>query len=128
MLFGIRMKISKIALGSTLAALLILMVPLAFANGNGGPGYSPGYWKHQLKVMFNGRGHMQEDVADMEAYAAYIDDHIDTGDIEMLDGFPGFELEDAYLAFTDTSYNHMWTTIANWFNEAAGLEPYVDTD
>jgi len=122
------MKLSKLALGSALIALVVLMIPLAFANGNGEPGLSPGYWKHQLKVMFNGRGHMQETLADMDMYAGYIDDHIDTGGIEMLDGFPGFENEDAFLAFSDTSYNHMWTTIANWYNEAAGREPYIDTD
>jgi hypothetical protein len=127
---GIKMKIGKLALSSTLIAVVVLMIPLAFANGNGNgePGYSPGYWKHQLKVMFNGRGHMQESLTDMEMYADYIDGMIDTGDIESLDGSLGFTNEDAFLAFTDTSYNHMWTTIANWYNEAAGLEPYVDTD
>jgi len=123
------MKLSKLAFGSALIALVVLMIPLAFANGNGGePGFSPGYWKHQLKVMFNDRGHMQETLADMDMYAGFIDDYIDTGGIELLDGFPGFENEDAFLAFSDTSYNHMWTTIANWYNEAAGRDPYIDTD
>jgi hypothetical protein len=125
------MRLKKIALGSTVIMLLALLVPMVFANGELPPGYSPGYWKHQLKVMFNGRGRMQE-AGNMFDYEDYIADNIDTSAIEGLSGDPNeFELEDAFLAFTDTSMNNSedaWLTIANWFNEAAGLEPYVDTD
>jgi len=71
---------------------------------------------------------MQESWDDMENYAMYINMWIDTGDIQYLDGAAGFTTKDAYLAFTNPSYNQMWTTIANWFNEAAGLAPYTDSD
>lgn len=129
-LLEIKMRLNKKALGLTGLALIILMVPLVLANGVPPPelGYSPGYWKHQLKAHYNGRGHMQESWEDMLYYEEYIDMWIDTGDIEYLDGTAGFTLYDAYLAFNDPSWNHMWTTIANWFNEAAGLAPYTDSD
>ena len=42
-------------------AILFTSIPVAFANGNGGePGYSPGYWKHQCKASFLGRGRLHE--------------------------------------------------------------------
>ena len=124
------MKTSKIALGLTGLILIVLMVPMVFANGNGErpPGYSPGYWKHQLKAMFNQRGRMQEE-GNMGDYEDYIANEIDTSSINGLAGDPTqFELRDAFEAFTDPSYNHMWLTIANWFNDAAGLAPYTDND
>ena len=117
------MRLSKIALVSTAIALLVLMVPLVFANGNGErpPGYSPGYWKHQLKAHYDERGRMQESWNDMLFYEAFI----------QVNHEPSFTLLGAYLDFTDTSMNNSedaWLTIANWFNDAAGRAPYVDTD
>jgi len=122
-LFGIKMKANKIVLGLTVLALVVLMVPSVLANGNGErpPGYSPGYWKHQLKAHYNDRGHMQESWDDMLAYEAFIQTNYDAG----------FTLYGAYLDFTDTSMNNSedaWLTIANWFNDAAGLAPYTDND
>ncbi len=123
------MKAKKIVVGLTLLALVVLMVPPVFANGDERPpGYSPGYWKHQLKAMFNGRGHMHEE-GNMEDYEDTIANEMNTSAINDLSGDPSqFELRDAFEAFIDPSYNHMWLTIANWFNEAAGRKPYVDTD
>ena len=114
------MRTNKIALALTGITLMVLMVPLVFANGNGErpPGYSPGYWKHQLKAHYNDRGHMQESWQNMMNYEAYIQSTYE----------PSFTLYGAYLDFTDPSMNHMWLTIANWFNDAAGLAPYTDND
>lgn len=78
--------------------------------------------------MFNERGHLQE-ACNMEDYLDIIvDAGTDTSNIINLDGDPDFSLRDAFLALTDPAYNHMWLTIANWFNEAAGRAPYIETD
>ncbi len=131
---GIRMRLNKIALGLAALTLIVLMVPFVFANGvppPPEPGYSLGYWKHQLKAHYNGRGHMQVSWEDMEDYACAIDWELKSlGQIEEFDydGDGDFTTWDAYLAFNDPSWNHKWTPIANWFNWAAGYAPYTDND
>jgi hypothetical protein len=115
------MKTKKLAIGLMLVALVAMMIPTVLANGQRDPGYSPGYWKHQLKVEYTGRGRAQVSWDDMEDYEAYIIANLD----------PTFTLEGAYLDFTDKTMNNSedaWLIIANYFNEAAGLEPYPDDD
>lgn len=82
------------------------------------PGRSPGYWKHNVKVYNGGPGHYSGDPHEtdetMEQYEAEIQmDH------------PSFTLEWANEMFQDNANKGMWLTIANWFNEAAGLQPYA---
>ena len=84
-----------------------------------GTGRSPGYWKHNVKVYNGGPGHYSGDPhesdATMEQYEAEIQiDH------------PGFTLEWANEMFQDNAHKDMWLTIANWFNAAAGLQPYEE--
>jgi len=84
-----------------------------------GTGRSPGYWKHNVKVYNGGPGHYSGDPhesdATMEQYEAEIQiDH------------PGFTLEWANEMFQDNAHKDMWLTIANWFNAAAGLQPYAE--
>ena len=91
-------------------AILLTSIPVAFANGNGGePGYSPGYWKHQCKASFLGRGRLHE--TEIVALAASI----------------GYTVEEAYLEFTTgNNSDGAWTDLANLFNAAAGLDPYEE--
>jgi hypothetical protein len=86
-----------------------------------GTGRSPGYWKHNVKVYNGGPGHYSGDPhesdATMEQYEAEIQiDH------------PDFTLEWANEMFQDNAHKDMWLTIANWFNAAAGLQPYVESN
>lgn len=85
-----------------------------------GMGLSPGYWKHNVKVYNGGRGSYSGDPhitpAQLESYAAYIAANFQ----------PGFTLAWANERFQNKEYKHMWLTIANWFNAAAGLMPYVN--
>ena len=92
-------------------AILFTSIPVAFANGNGGlePGYSPGYWKHQCRASFLGRGRLHET------------------DLDGLLTIVGLSLEDAYLEFTtgNNSDGHK-TDLANLFNAAAGYGDYLE--
>lgn len=99
------MRLNKVALGLALLAMTVLMVSPVFAcEPPLEPGLSPGYWKHQVKVYFTGRGHAHVDGATLESY--------------------GIDLVSAYEVFTNPALNHMWLDLANDFNAAAGLAPY----
>jgi len=113
-LLGIYMKIRKSALGLAAVTLTALMVSIAFACELP-PGHSPGYWKHNVRVYVEGVGSYSgsETAATMESYEAAI-----------ASAHPGFTLEWANMIFWDNAYKYMWLTVANWFNEAAGLAPY----
>jgi hypothetical protein len=87
-----------------------------------GSGLSPGYWKHNVKVYCGGPGHYSGDPHEtdgsMESYELWIQTHIG--------GQGSFTLEWANTQFQNNAYKSMWLTIANWFNAAAGLSPYVE--
>lgn len=115
------MKTKTIAVGSTLVALLVLMVPLAFANGNGNGmcEYTPGYWKHNVTVYVEDRHEnsyaadvagIKESDASMEAYEAWIIANIDAA----------FTLADAYGDFWERGpgVQERRQELADWFNMA----------
>ena len=86
-----------------------------------GEGLSPGYWKHNVAVYcgtsrgsFSGDPHIT--AAQLDAYEAWIRANIP--------GQSGFTLEWANSRFQNVAYKSQWLTIANWFNAAAGLQPY----
>jgi hypothetical protein len=83
------------------------------------PGLSPGYWKHNVNVYNGGHGSYSGDPhitpTQLEAYAAYIKANFE----------PSFSLAWAQTRFQNNQYKNMWLTIANWFNAAAGLAPYI---
>jgi len=84
-----------------------------------GEGLSPGYWKHNVNVYNGGNG----------SYSG--DPHITAAQLEEYEGIiaaihPGFTLAEAQHMFWDKSHKSMWLEIANWFNAAAGLPPYVE--
>jgi len=108
------MKLRKFALGLTAVTLTALMVSMAFGCELP-PGYSPGYWKHNVKVYVEGIGSYSgyESAATMEAYEAAI-----------ASAHPGFTLELANMIFQDKDYKYLWLPLANAFNAAAGLAPY----
>jgi hypothetical protein len=85
-----------------------------------GLGLSPGYWKHNVNVYNGGHGSYSGDPhitpAQLETYAAYIAANF----------HPGFTLAEAQQLFQDNQQKAQWLTIANWFNAAAGLLPYVE--
>jgi len=90
-----------------------------------GEGKSLGYWKHNVRVYVEGQGSYSGDPhetnATMEEYEATIQAHAGT------DGIPvDFSLEWTNERFwsKDPIDKAMWLTIANWFNKAAGLNPY----
>jgi len=117
LLLGINMKLKKSALGLAAVVLTTLMVSVAFAcePPPPPPGHSPGYWKHNVRVYVRGIGSYSEGetAASMESYEAAI-----------ASAHQGFTLEWADMIFWDNDYKYMWLTVANWFNEAAGLAPY----
>jgi len=87
-----------------------------------GEGLSPGYWKHNVKVYCGGPGHYSGDPHEsdgsMKGYELWIQTHIA--------GQGSFTLGWANTQFQNNAYKNMWLTIANWFNAAAGLSPYVE--
>jgi len=110
------MKLSRIALGF---AMLALVVPFAFAcepPPPPPPGHSPGYWKHNVRVYCRGIAHYnnEESTSTMEAYEAYIIANIDSG----------FTLCWADMVMWNNAFKSIWITVADYFNEAAGLGPY----
>ncbi|MDH5495430.1 MAG: hypothetical protein OEY24_07005 [Candidatus Bathyarchaeota archaeon] len=108
----------KVALGVTVFALMVLIVSPVFAcePPPPEPGYSPGFWKHEVRAYVEGKGRLHHTMAEMESFESYIITYIDSG----------FTLSWANMAFWDKSMKSMWLTVANWFNEAAGLAPYTD--
>jgi hypothetical protein len=107
------MKANKAVLFSTALALVALLVPFVFACE---PGYSPGFWKHNVRVYVEGQGSYSEGMsaALLESYESII-----------AGAHPGFTLEGANTIFWDKEYRHTWLDVANWFNTAAGLDPYI---
>ena len=103
------MKTKRLLGPALIMAILITSIPVAFSNGCLEPGYSPGYWKHQCKVMILGRGHLHE--PGLAALAASF----------------GYTVQQAFDEFNEgnNSDGH-WTWLANQFNDAAGLGPYEE--
>jgi len=118
------MRLKKIALGATVIMLFALLVPIVFANGNGngGPGYTPGFWKHNIGVALG---------YNPGSYSAF-NDGTKLTEIMLEDyaDIVGVTLEEAYEALTakGPGMNTVRADMANAFNDAAGLGPYVDTD
>ena len=106
------MKLKRIALGLTVVALMISIVPSVFACI-----YTPGYWKHNVRVYVEGQGSYSADIdgvkesdASMERYEAYIRANIDSG----------FTLEWANTQFWARGHSVQTRRqiLADWFNEA----------
>ena len=102
--------ISKKVIGIAILMVSILTSTIAITTVNACllPGYSPGYWKHQCKAYIDGRGRLQE-----------------TGIVDLAHDI-GKTVKEAYDIFTDPSKNSLWLGLANQFNAAAGLAPYVE--
>lgn len=101
----------------------MLTSTLAIAYANGGsrdPGYTPGFWKHNIGVYLGeNRG----------AYSAFSDGTKLTA--TMLEGYAssaGVSLQEAYDALTakGPGMNTVRADMANAFNAAAGYGPFVD--
>lgn len=98
-------------------------------------GNSPGYWKHQFRAYIDGKGKPQETWDDLVMWTGEIDAAAKTpptpwdlppiGSIDY-DGDGTFTTDDAYNIFTDKTWKELWIPVANWYNWAAGLEPYPD--
>ena len=101
-------------------------------------GLSPGYWKHNVKVYNGGPGSysgtpLHESNETMESYAATI---LAAHQAEITSEDPNVDTVEEFLTwanirFQDNAFKKgtpSWLELANWFNEAAGRSPYVDTD
>jgi len=106
---------TTIAIGLALVALMISIVPSVFACYE----YTPGYWKHNVRVYVEGRGSYAADIdgvkesdASMEAYEAWIHANI----------YSGFTLECANVVFwlRGRGVQPMRQVLADWFNFAKG--------
>jgi hypothetical protein len=115
------MRTNKIALALTGIILMGLMVPLVFANGNGGePGYTPGFWKHNIGVALGynpGRYSAFNDGTKLTE--VMLEDYADIVEVA---------LEDAYEALSakGPGMDTVRADMANAFNAAAGYGPFVD--
>lgn len=107
-------KITTIAIGLALVALMISIVPSVFACDHY---YTPGYWKHNVRVYVEGRGSYAADIdgvkesdALMECYEAWIQVNRD----------PGFTLENANADFwlRGPGVQARRQQLADWFNFA----------
>jgi len=107
------MKLKRIALGLTVVALMITIVPSVFACYE----YTPGYWKHNVRVYVEGIGSYSADINEikesdcsMECYETWIRAHI-CGD---------FTLEWANTEFwmRGPGRQPIRQMIADWFNLA----------
>lgn len=99
------------------------------------PGHSPGYWKHQFRATYLGKGKAQETQADLEMWTLDINTYYGVTPptyegytltpVSSLDYEPDgdFDIDDVLGIFNDPAWNHMWTPLANWYNYKAGLAP-----
>ncbi len=103
----------RIALGLAIVALMISIVPSVFAHVP----YTPGYWKHNVRVYVEGQGayaadqlDVKESDASMEGYEAWIQANIE----------PDFTLEWANEEFWTNGPHRqpIRQIIADWFNYA----------
>ena len=103
------------------------------------PGRSPGWWKHQFRAIYEGKGkpHISKETLEtgiselnadwfsvtwgpswdgytLPALANF--DYDDEGD---------FDKDDVLAIWGDTSWNDLWIPLANYFNYIAGLAPYI---
>jgi len=108
------MRLKRILLGLVLVALMISVVPSVFACGCAD--YTPGYWKHNVRVYVEGKGSYAADIdgvkesdSSMECYEAWIQAR-----------HPTFTLEDANTDFwlRGHSVQARRQQLANWFNRA----------
>lgn len=107
------MKLKGIALGLAVVALVISVVPSVFACYE----YTPGYWKHNVRVYVEGRGSYSADIdgvkesdASMECYEAWIQANVN----------PSFTLEMANEVFWSQGHGvqPMRQFLADCFNLA----------
>ena len=110
------MKTKRIILVVALAALIVSMVPSVFAC-RCIDRYTPGYWKHNVRVYVKEKGsyaadydRVKESDASMGQYEAWIIAHIDSS----------FTLEDANDDFwaRGSGVQARRQQLANWFNWA----------
>jgi len=103
------------------------------------PGYSPGYWKHQINAWIDDKGRPQITYDQLMSYTASIDSYYGVVPAPYYEGYQlwpvsefdynsdgAFTIEDAYNIFNDHTWNYKWTPLANWYNYVAGLAPWVD--
>jgi len=107
-------KLTTIAIGLALVALMISMVPSVFTCDHY---YTPGYWKHNVRVYVEGRGSYAADIDEvkesdalMEQYENWIRNNIDGT----------FTLEGANVDFWLRGHNVQLRRqqLADWFNLA----------
>ena len=105
---------TTIAISLALVALMISIVPSVFACDHY---YTPGYWKHNVRVYVEAQGSYSADIdgvkesaALMECYEAWIQANRD----------PSFTLEDANIDFwlRGHSVQTRRQQLADWFNFA----------
>jgi len=107
----------KALIGIVAVAMVALMINNAFAC----PGYTPGFWKHNIGVAL---GYNPGD------YSAFEDTGIKLT-AAMLAGYAatvGVTLEEAYAALSakGPGMDMVRANMANAFNAAAGYGPFVD--
>src|SRR3972149_4416526 len=100
-------------------------------------GKSPGWWKHQFLAYIEGKGKPQLSWSTLVDLTAMIDGYYGLTPPPLFgyplppvssldyDGNGVFTTGDAYNIFTHNSWNSLWTPLANWYNWAYGLAPYV---
>jgi hypothetical protein len=100
-------------------------------------GKSPGYWGHEFRAYYDGKGKPHHTWAELVAWTEDIDDYygatppafdsyvlppVDSMDT---DGDGVFEPDDAYTIFNNKKdWKDVWIGCANWYNWAAGFPPY----
>lgn len=107
-------KMTTIAIGLALVTMMISIVPSVFACDHY---YTPGYWKHNVRVYVEGQGSYSADIdkvkesdALMECYEAWIQANRD----------PSFTLEGANADFwlQGPGVQARRQELADWFNYA----------
>ena len=116
------MRTNKIALALTGIILIVMLVPPVFANGNGNgePGYTPGFWKHNIGVYLG---------ENPGGYSAFNDGtKVDAEMLEELFADLDVTPEEAYEALSakGPGMDTVRADMANAFNVAAGYGPFVD--
>jgi hypothetical protein len=131
-----KIKILSVTMLAILVAAVLVATPVSACE----LGLSPGFWKHNVNVYCGGHGSYSGDIFGSPQGGNGINGHITPGQLEwyaavhlnpIVPSLPTHAeivafLNDCNSKFQDNAYKDMWLTIANWFNEAAGLAPYTD--
>jgi len=129
------MRVKRIGLlGIALIALICITATPVLAWP---AGHSPGYWKHQFWANYYGKGKAHVSTTELMEDIGLINAHYGDADQIYYDGYTlpwvsdldydgdlDFDYLDVLSIFGDTSWNYMWTPMANWFNYVNGLGPW----